>query len=217
MTTQLARTRMDLPPPALYVTDKDRTVAWLAADTLGFLGFRNEREAMKAAWIVHRTVSGKLARLHAIRPTPIDLVPLSLSWQNDRELIIGSGRPVAGLLRPGEHSPSGPDWFGFEIVVTPPMIEQTMREVLRVSNRALRKSETQWAIWADGRGLGVRRAQPRGLPVAFDDRYDAHREHTSRDLAPWHAYGSCVRHDRDLQRARCTLYGRQRRRSSRFT
>jgi hypothetical protein len=34
---------MDLPPPALYVTVKDRTIAWLAEDTLRFLGFRNER------------------------------------------------------------------------------------------------------------------------------------------------------------------------------
>ena len=184
MTTQLARIRTDLPPPTLYLTDIDRTVGWVSADTLGFLGFRDEREAMNAAWIVHRTVSRTLARLHATRPTPIDIEPLSLAWQNDGELIVASGGPVARLLRPGEHSPGGPDWFGFEIVVAPPVSDQTMREVLRLANRALRKSGTQWAIWGRRSRHGDRRSSLRGITVTFDSRHDTHMGRTSLDLAP---------------------------------
>lgn len=50
MTPQLARARMDLPPPTLH------------------LGSGNTREAMNAAWIVHRTVSRKCGEILPLQP-----------------------------------------------------------------------------------------------------------------------------------------------------
>lgn len=155
---ELARIRTDLPPP-LYLIDRGHLVGWIREDTLGFRGFRDEREAMNAAWIVHRTVSRNLARLHASRPTPIDLEPLSIVREGQRELIAASNRIVAELFRPGEDSPSGSEWFGFQIVVVPPVSEQKMRDVVRIANHALWKSGTQWGLL--GRGSRRRRSSPR--------------------------------------------------------
>lgn len=156
---KLAGIRSALPPP-LYLIDRGHLVGWIRGDTLGFRGFRDEREVMNAAWIVHRTVSRKLARLHASRPTPIDLEPLSIVRVGQRELIAASNGIVAELLRPGKDSPSGAEWFGFQMVVVPPVSEAMMRDVARVANHALWKSGTQWALL--GRGSRRRRSSPRG-------------------------------------------------------
>jgi hypothetical protein len=156
---QLAGLRADLPPP-LYLIDRGHLVGWVREDTLGFRGFVDEREAMNAAWIVHRSISRKLARLHASRPTPIDIEPLSIVRTSQRDLIATSTAIVAELLRPGEDSPSGAEWFGFEIVVVPSVSEAMMRQVARVANHALWKSGTQWGLL--GRGSRRRRSSQRG-------------------------------------------------------
>ena len=146
MSTQLRPVRTDLPPPVRNLLHDERPVGWLAGNRLGFFGFGDAREAANAAWVAYRTVSRKLAPVLGVRPTPIDIEPLSIAWQPNGEVILASGRPVATLLRPGADSPSGSQWFGFEIEVAPAVDERLLREAMRSASRALLKSGVQWAM-----------------------------------------------------------------------
>ena len=148
MSMQLAPTCMALPPPPkLYLVDAQQMVGWIAGHTLGFIGFSDAREAANAAWVAHRTVSHRVARSWGTRPVPIDVEPLALAQEGDREIILASGRPVARLLPPGVDSPMCSDSFGFEIAVSPGASESIMRDLTRLAYRALRKSGIRWGLW----------------------------------------------------------------------
>ena len=149
MTTQLAPHRLDLPPPSqLDLLDMDRMVGWIDGSRVGFLGFADEQEAASAAWLAYRTISRRLARRLGIRPIPIDTEPLVLIKQENREVILASGRPIATLLRPGSDSRSGPHAFGFTVTLPAPADELMARSTAYAIYRTLRKSGLRWALWA---------------------------------------------------------------------
>ena len=63
-TTALTPDRLDLPPPpALDLSEMDRPVRWIEDDVVGFRGFADEHEAAHAAWVAHRTLARRLARM----------------------------------------------------------------------------------------------------------------------------------------------------------
>ena len=184
MTTQLAPNSMSLPPPRspdLDLHEGDRVVGWISGQALGFRGFGNEAEAAGAAWVAHRTVSRRLAQRQGGRPAPIDVEPLSMTRDGDREVILASNRPIAALLRPGVDSRSGSDSFGFEIQVALPGGELAMRSLAHRIYRTLRKSGVRWRMWDKRRGATVRRAPERVQPVPVPTR---------RRLFRWLALGA---------------------------
>lgn len=149
MTTQLAPHRMDLPPPSQFeLLDTERVVGWIDGDRVGFLGFADEHEVASAAWLAYRTISRRLARRLRIRPIPIDTEPLALAQEENREVILASGRSIATLLRPGSNSRSGPHAFGFTVNVPAPADELMVRSTAYAVYRTLRKSGLRWALWA---------------------------------------------------------------------
>src|SRR5687768_3435544 len=164
MTTQLAPNSMSLPPPTSFeldLRDGDRVVGWISGRAVGYRGFANEAEAAGAAWVAHRTLSRRLARRHGGRGAPIDVEPLSITRDGDREAILASNRPIATLLRPGVDSRSGSDSFGFEIQVPLPSGELTMRSIAYRIYRTLRTSGVRWAMWNDPRIATGRQAERR--------------------------------------------------------
>ena len=148
MTTHFAPHRLDLPPPSqLDLLDMNRAVGWIDGSRVGFLGFADEQEAASAAWLAHRTISRRLARRLGIRPIPIDTEPLALAQEENREVILASGRPIATLLRPGSDSRSGPHGFGFTVNLPSPLDALTVRSTAYAIYRTLRKSGLRWALW----------------------------------------------------------------------
>jgi hypothetical protein len=169
MTTQLAPNSMSLPPPSSFeldLLDGDRAVGWISGSAVGFRGFANETEAAHAAWVAHRTLARRLARRHGGRPAPIDVEPLAIARDADRETILASGRPVATLVRPSANSRSGPETFGFEIQVPVAADELAMRSKGYLMYRTLRKSGLRWAMWDKRRAVTPRPAVARRQPVA---------------------------------------------------
>ena len=149
MSTQLAPHRMDLPPPSQFdLLDMDRVVGWIDGGRVGFLGFADEHEVASAAWLAYRTISRRLARRLRIRPIPIDTEPLALAQEENREVILASGRSIATLVRPGSDSRSGPHAFGFTVDVPAPADEVMVRSTAHAIYRTLRKSGLRWALWA---------------------------------------------------------------------
>lgn len=150
MTTQPLLERAGLPPPVeldLTLTDAGRAVGWVRDDRVGFRGFADELEAAHAAWVAHRTLARRLARTHGTRPLPIDVEPLAIRRERGAELILAGGRPIAELVRPGEHDRAGADSFGFELRVPPPADELRVRAMAHLMYRTLRKSGLRWALW----------------------------------------------------------------------
>ena len=153
MTTQFAPNSMSLPPPApeLGLFDGARLVGWVNGPAIGFRGFANENEAAGAAWVAYRTLARRLARRHGGPLPPIDVEPLSLAQDGDRSVVLASGRPIATLMLPGANSPTGPDSFGFEIEVPPPVTgELAMRSLGHRMDRRLGNSGVPGAR-GDGR------------------------------------------------------------------
>lgn len=148
MTLQLSPGRVGLPPPAkLDLIDAGVPVGWIAGDSVGFRGFANEVEATHAAWVAYRTLARHLARAHGTRPVPIDTEPLALQRRGEAEMILASGRPIAALIRPDAESPTGPDSFGFELLVPSPTTELRVRAMAYLMYLSLRKSGLRWALW----------------------------------------------------------------------
>jgi hypothetical protein len=158
--TQVTTTRTDLPPPTRHLLHDERPIGWLAGTTFGFVGFADAREAANAAWVAYRTVSRKVAPLLGVRPTPIDIEPLSIESRDGREMILASGRPVAALVRPDPESPGGRVWFGFAIEVSPAIGERMMPAIMRAAGHALLKSGIRWSMI---------RPRPRKLACASQD------------------------------------------------
>lgn len=148
MTTQLAPDRIALPPPmALDLIDGERVVGWIADRAFGFSGFANEAEAAGAAWVAYRTVARQLARRHGTRPIPIDIEPLALARDGNREVILASNREIGTLVRPSMNSRSGQASFGFEIRMPAPTDELTVRSFAHLAYRTLRRSGVRWKMW----------------------------------------------------------------------
>lgn len=150
MTTQLA------PDPTtrdgsgmMELSDAGRVYGWIGDRTIGFRGFANEEEAMAAAWMAHRTLRRSLARRDGARPIPIDVEPLVLVRDGERDRIRASSGTVATLIRPGEDSPSGPDSFGFEVVASGPSDATHLRARALFLYRTLRRSGIRWSMWLD--------------------------------------------------------------------
>jgi len=156
MTTDLPRNNMPLPPPdplEISLLDGNRVVGWVKDHAVGFRGFADETEAAHAAWVAHGTVARRLERRHGGPPAPVDVEPLSLAHDGDRAVILAAGQPVATLVPPGADSLSGPDSFGFEIEVPPPVTgELALRSLAHRMYRRLRRSGVPWARW-DGRSV----------------------------------------------------------------
>jgi len=148
MTTQLAPDRLALPPPLdLELVDAGRTTGWIADNAVGFRGFGDETETAHAAWVAHRAIARRLARTHGTRPVPVDIEPLAIQRVDGKEMILASGRPIAGLVRPDSDSRSGVDSFGFEVLIPTPITELEVRAMAYLMYRTLRKSGIRWALW----------------------------------------------------------------------
>jgi len=146
MATQLSPIRTDLPPPRQQLLHDERPVAWLSGNHFGFSGFANAREAAYAAWVAHRTVSRKLAPVLGVRPTPIDVEPLSIEWRDGREMILASRRPIAALVRPDADDATALRWFSFSSEVPSGIGDPLMRDVVHAAHRALLKSGISWSM-----------------------------------------------------------------------
>ncbi len=148
MTTQLAPHQTSLPPPhGTELTAEGHTFGWLGDGTIGFRGFANLDEAMSAAWMAHRTLARRLARIDGTRLAPIDVEPLALAGDGASDGIIAGGRRIGTLIRPGDDSPSGPDSFGFEIDVPAPHDPARLRAAALFVFRTLRRSGIRWTMW----------------------------------------------------------------------
>lgn len=148
MSTHILPNHLGLPPPLkLDLIDADRAVGWIAGQAVGFRGFANEVEAAHAAWVAYRTLSRRLARRYGTRPIPVDIEPVALQRHGEDEVILAGGRKIATLVRPGPYSPTGPDSFGFEIVIPQVADELRMRAKAYFIYRTLRKAGTRWALW----------------------------------------------------------------------
>ena len=158
MSTQVSPNHTALPPPMRHLLHRERPIGWLEGHTFGFFGFADAQDAANAAWVAYRTLSRKVAPSSGIRPAPIDLEALRIERRNGRDVITASGRPVALLVRPGDQSPSGLDWFGFSIDVPPVVHERAMPGIVRAASRALLKSGVSWSMV---------RSRPRHLGYAW--------------------------------------------------
>jgi hypothetical protein len=148
MSTLLSTNRMSLPPPPeSQLSDAGSVVGWVSEAAIGFRGFDDEAEAMAAAWMSHRTLARRRARRDGTRPIPIDVEPLALARDGQREAILAGGRPIATLVRPADSSRSGPDSFGFEIEIPAPRDPARMRAKAFLLYRTLRRSGIRWAMW----------------------------------------------------------------------
>jgi hypothetical protein len=164
MTMTMTTGRIGLPPPAKWdLIDAERRVGWSTDNAVGFRGFADETEAVHAAWVAHRAVSRRLARTHGTRPVPVDTEPLALHRRDGQEVILASGNPIAVLVRPGTDSPTGPDSFGFEILIPSPITDFEMRGLAYLIYRTLRKSGLRWALWRpnDAVAASIRAADAR--------------------------------------------------------
>jgi hypothetical protein len=85
-----------------------------------------------------------------MRPVPVDIEPLAIQRLEAKEMILASGRPIAGLVRPGPDSRSGVDSFGFELLIPTPITELEARAMAYLIYRTLRKSGIRWAMWRPG-------------------------------------------------------------------
>lgn len=182
MTAPLAPDRLGLPPPPLELEliDAGRVAGRIRGDAVSFRGFADETEAAHAAWVAHRTLARRLARMLGARPIPVDSEPLAIERRDGAEVIVAGGaggRPIATLLRPERDVADGADGagsFGFEIRVPgiaadAPANELQVRAAAHQMYRALRKSGLRWAMWrpAPGRPTAERvtdaaPARPRG-------------------------------------------------------
>lgn len=183
MITQLAPSRMSLPPPRmLAMVDRDRTAGWIDDNgAFGFGGFSTAREAMDAAFVAWRTVSRARARELGRRPVPIDAQPLALARTDDRVLITASGRPFAELLPAGAHSWSSLDSYGFAIRMEPVPDAERGRELVRTAYRAVRKSGVPWSLF---------RPMPFPLPSSQWASVDAVANGVRRVLEPAFSFGA---------------------------
>ena len=163
MSNSISPGRVGLPPPAKWdLMDADHVVGWTTENAVGFRGFADETEAVHAAWVAHRTLARRLARTHGTRPVPVDTEPLALQRRGGQEMILASGHPIAVLVRPGADSPTGPDSFGFEVVIPSPVTELEIRGLAYLIYRTLRKSGLHWALWRPRNVLAS------GAQVAYD-------------------------------------------------
>lgn len=171
MTAQLIPNSMSLPPPAVMefdLLDGDRVVGWVKGSAIGFQGFGTATEAAHAAWVAYRTLSRALARRRGERPVPIDIEPLALAREGERETILASGRAIATLLRR-----NGDESFAFELDVPEPIDTLGMRSLAYRLYRTLRKSGLRWALWSTPHELDRQsdavRAERAPVPDADDD------------------------------------------------
>lgn len=133
------------PPPAFEreLHDGDVVVGRTTASTIAFIGFGDEVEASHAAWAAHRTLSWRLAARSDRRPVPVDLEPLTLSWEADERYVNASRRRIARLIQPGE---SGMGW-GFELPLPEPLSEVFVTAKANTIYRMLRRSGMRWRLW----------------------------------------------------------------------
>lgn len=146
----LITSHLATPPPAARrdLLAGDTVFGWIDGMTIGFRGFRDEAEAVHAAWVAYRTMSRRFAREGRRRPLPIDTEPMSLERSADVEHILAAGRPIGTLVRPGPDSHSGPDSFGFELQLPRPADELTLRSTAHLLYLTLRRSGIRWGMWA---------------------------------------------------------------------
>ncbi|HJU65393.1 MAG TPA: hypothetical protein VJ596_06930 [Gemmatimonadaceae bacterium] len=147
MSTQLSLQRQDLPPPRFDLLDAGRAVGWVRGNIVGFGGFATEAEAAHAAWVAYRTIMRRLARRTGQRPIPIDVEPLTLVHDGDRQSILASGRLIGTLVRPAANSSTTLDSYGFEVEVPPPADELLVRAIAYAAYRTLRKGSVRWRMW----------------------------------------------------------------------
>jgi hypothetical protein len=149
MTKHLSPSNLGLPPPAKWtLLDGDRVVGWTTERVVGFRGFASETEAAHAAWVAYRVLTRRLARTHGTRPVPVDAATaLTIRRSGDRDLVLADGRVIAALVRPAVESPSGPEFFGFELDVPEPADDLRVRAMAHLMYRAIRKSGLSWALW----------------------------------------------------------------------
>ena len=180
--------RRALPPPLeLDLVDAGRVAGRIRGDAVSFRGFADETEAAHAAWLAHRTLARRLARLQGTRPIPIDTEPLAIQRRGDAEVVLAGGaggRPIATLLRPdadiAADDASGAELdgsFGFELRVpatgtAATASEMDVRAAAHQIYRTMRKSGLRWALWrpAPGRPTtrtvgGAAPALPRTAPA----------------------------------------------------
>jgi hypothetical protein len=139
---------MALPPPSgLELIDGDRVVGWIADRSFGFGGFGSEAEAAGAAWVAYRSVARRLAQRAGKRQIPIDVEPLTLTWQGDRPVILASNREIAALVPPGRDGRTDANSFGFELEVPGSADELTLRSLSHMVYRTLRRSGVRWTMW----------------------------------------------------------------------
>lgn len=168
MTLQHRHQALAQPPPfETTLVDADRVVGWIKENVIAFRGFGDETEATHAAWIAHRTLARRVARTHGMRLVPIDIEPLALERSHDErtELILASNRPIATLLRPGNHRRVR-ESFGFELTVPSSMTELELRGVAYLIYRTLRKSGVRWALWRSNRPAPAARVRATADAVA---------------------------------------------------
>jgi hypothetical protein len=149
MTHRIDTSQLAQPPTfALDLFDGGRTVGWVSPHAVGFHGFDHEEEAMPAAFLAHRTLSRRLAHRDGRRPVPIGTEPLTLSGD---DTVHAGARPIARIIRPGPHSRSGSERFGFELPFPHRMDEETALAKSAHIYRTLRRSGIRWAMWRPNR------------------------------------------------------------------
>ena len=140
------------PPPArqhdfeLDLLDGDRRVGWIRPDAIGFTGFANATEAAHAAWMAYRVVARRKARRAGGRPVPIDTEPLRLVTESAGRIVYGSRDRVAKLIE-AEATDAGANGFGFELHLSPPLDEISVRSKAHLIYRTLRRSGVRWSMW----------------------------------------------------------------------
>jgi hypothetical protein len=121
-----------------------RAVGWIRGQVVGFRGFANETEAAQAAWVAHRALARRAERRHGGPPAPLEMEPLAIARDAERETILAGDQPIATLVRP---SADGPESFGFEIQVPVVSDELAIRSKAHLLYRRLRNSGLPWATW----------------------------------------------------------------------
>ena len=184
MSTHALPNHLGLPPPLeLDLMDAGRAVGWISGHGVGFRGFAGEVEAAHAAWVAYRTLSRRLARRYGTRPIPVDIEPVALQRRGADEVILAGGRKIATLIRPGPHSPTGPDSFGFEIAIPLVTDELGMRSKAYFIYRTLRKAGIRWALW-ESAGAGEPLPRPASAAVPEMDEATAGVAGTVEDSVP---------------------------------
>jgi hypothetical protein len=146
MTDTIPMQQLAQPPTfTLDLLDGATMVGWLTPHAVGFRGFADEAEAMHAAWMAHRTLARRMARLEGRRPIPVDTEPLALKADDS---VFASNERIATLVRPGV-TPGSDDSFGFELALAGPMEEVRARAKAHLLYRTLRRSGLRWGMWRE--------------------------------------------------------------------